>query len=142
MLFRSPSERQLDIALVLLRAVVGIIFAAHGAQKLFVFGLDNLAAGFGQIGVPMPAVTGLLVALMELVGGALLVAGALTRLVALGLAITMLGATFLVHFSAGFFLPNGYEFTFALFGASVFFLLTGAGRLSADALIARRTHRV
>lgn len=138
MLFRSPSPRQLDIALTLLRVAVGIIFAAHGAQKLFVFGLDNLAAGFGQMGLPLPSVTALLVVSMELVGGLLLIAGALTRLVALGLAITMLGATFLVHFKAGFFLPNGYEFTFALLTTSVFFMLTGAGGMSADAVIARR----
>jgi len=136
--FQLPSRRQTDAALLILRLITGVTFAAHGWQKLFVFGPENLAAGFGQMGVPFPALTGLLVGLLEFGGGILLAVGVLTRLMSLGLAITMLGALFLVHLDAGFFMPNGYEFVLTLFGASVSLLLMGAGGVSVDAMLARR----
>lgn len=138
-MFKLASQRQIDAALLLLRAVVGIVFIAHGAQKLFVFGLDNLAAAFAQMGVPFPGLTGLMVAGLEFGGGMLLVAGVLTRLVSLGLAITMIGAIFLAHIEAGFFLPDGYEFALTLLSTAAMLMLTGAGRLSVDGVIARRS---
>jgi len=69
----------------------------------------------------------------------LLVAGALTRLVSLGLAITMIGAIFLAHIEAGFFLPDGYEFALTFLATAAMLMLTGAGRLSVDGVIARRS---
>jgi putative oxidoreductase len=137
-LFRSPTAGQTDLALAILRATTGAIFIAHGAQKLFVFGLAGVAGGFGQMGIPLAGIVGPMVALLEFFGGFALVFGALTRLVAIGLAVNMLGAMMLVHLKAGFFLPNGYEFVLALLGAAVTLAITGAGRYSVDALIARR----
>lgn len=137
-IFQSPSTRQLDSGLAIMRATVGTIFIAHGAQKLFVFGISGVIGGFGGMGVPFPAVAGPLVALLEFFGGMALVLGLLTRPVAVGLALTMLGAMVFVHLPAGFFLPNGVEFVLALFGASVLLALTGAGTWSIDGVIARR----
>ncbi len=68
-LFASASNRQINIALTLLRVVVGAIFIAHGAQKLFVFGLDGVAGGFAGMGVPMAGVLGPFVAFVEFLGG-------------------------------------------------------------------------
>ena len=135
------SPRQLDLGLTILRVVAGVIFAAHGGQKLFVYGFAGVTGAFTQMGAPLPGLTGPLVALVEFLGGLALVAGLLTRLAGLGLAITMLGAIVLVHLAGGFFLPNGVEFALTLLAVAVTFVITGAGRYSLDHAIAARRAR-
>ncbi len=137
-LLATASPRQLNIGLTILRATTGLIFLAHGAQKLFVYGFDGVAAAFGQMGVPLAAIAGPLVAVLEFFGGIALIAGLLTRLVSVGLAITMVGAMLLVHLAGGFFMPTGVEFTLSLFGSALLLALTGAGAYSLDAVLARR----
>ena len=132
-----PAQR-LNAALAVLRVIVGIIFMAHGGQKLFVYGFAGVSGAFAQMGIPMAGLMGPLVALVEFFGGAALVVGLLTRLASLGLASTMLGAIFFVHLKGGFFLPNGIEFVLALLGASVALALTGAGAYSLDGVLAAR----
>ena len=134
---KPASPRQIDAALGILRAVTGIIFAAHGVQKLFVYGLDGVVAGFTQMGVPGAAIAGPMVALLEFAGGIALFFGLLTRAFAVGLAGVMIGAIVFTHWSAGFFMPNGYEFVLALLAAAVTFSITGAGRYSLDAVLRR-----
>ena len=132
------TARRITIGLAILRIVAGLVFIAHGGQKLFVFGLDGVTAGFTQMGIPLAAISAPLVALVEFFGGIALVLGLLTRLAAVGLAVTMLGAIFFVHLAAGFFLPNGSEFALILLAAAVSLALTGAGEFSLDGLRARR----
>jgi putative oxidoreductase len=132
------ASRRFDTALLVLRSVVGAIFVAHGTQKLLQFGIPGVIDGFAKSGIPYPEVAGPLVAYLELVGGAALIVGLLTRLFAFGLACDMIGAMAFVHLKNGFFLPNGIEFVLVMFAAAFALILTGAGGLSFDAMFSRR----
>jgi len=136
--FHPGSTRQYDVGLAFIRVITGVIFLAHGAQKLFVFGLDGVTGGFAQMGIPMAGVVAPLVALLEFVGGIALIGGFLTRPVSLALAFNMLGALLFAHVKNGFFLPGGFEFVLLLMATTVALTLAGAGAFAIDSLIARR----
>ena len=125
------------------RLGAGVIFAAHGGQKLFGwfggYGLEGTAGWMTSIGLE----PGLLMAIMaggaEFFGGLLLIVGLLVRPAALMLAITMLVAIVTVHLENGLFMAsNGYEFGLALLVLSIGLLFRGAGSLSADRLLQRQ----
>lgn len=139
---RSPfdvPQSRLAPALLILRLAAGAVFVAHGAQKVFGFGLGGVSGAFGQMGVPFPEVLGPFVAFLELVGGALLLVGLITRVAAGLLAVDMIVAMLLVHAPAGFFLPKGIEFTLLLAAITLALVFMGPGEWSLDATIAHRT---
>jgi putative oxidoreductase len=137
-LLGPASPRQLSLGIALVRIITGCVFAAHGYQKFFIFGLDGATGAFTQMGIPAPGITAPLVAILELGGGIALILGLLTRLAALGLAINMLGAIFLVRLKGGFFIPNGAEYEIVLCVACIGLVIAGAGALSVDDAIAGR----
>jgi putative oxidoreductase len=130
--------RQIDLALLILRVIVGIVFIAHGSQKLFVFGVAGTQGAFAQMGAPAPAVTAVLIMAIEILGGLALIIGLLARLAAIGLVIDMLGAMLIVHLKNGFFLPTGVEFALTLMTVALAIAIAGPGAYSADGAIARR----
>jgi putative oxidoreductase len=141
-LFNSPSNRQINTGLMLLRLVVGAIFVMHGGQKLFVFGFSGVAGAFAQMGIPMASVLGPFVAFVEFFGGLALIFGLLSRLAALGIASTMVVAILQVHLKNGFFAPMGVEFPLSLLGSTIMLAITGAGSWSLDSLVGSRTQAV
>ena len=136
-LFNS-TDKQKDYAIALLRIIVGILFVAHGGQKLFVYGIAGTTGAFTQMGIFLPGIMAPLITLLEFFGGIALIVGFLTRLVGLGLAFDMLGAIAFVHLKGGFFMPAGYEFALTLLIASIGLAIAGSGALSIDSLFANR----
>jgi putative oxidoreductase len=133
-------------AALALRIPVGIIFIAHGAQKLFGafggYGLEGTGQFFGSVGLNPGYLMALLAGAAEFFGGLALVFGVLVRPAAAALAFAMLIAIFAVHFSKGFFLDKGgYEYALALFAASLSLLFSGGGRLSVDRVLAEHAAR-
>lgn len=134
---KAPSAAP-SLGLLVLRVVVGAIFAAHGAQKIFEFTLPGTIGSFAGMGVPLPEIAGPVVAFVELIGGILLILGLLTRPVAILLAIDMIAALVAVHLPAGLWVGDGgYEFVAVLGAAALALALTGAGRFSLDGAFLR-----
>lgn len=126
-----------------LRLPLGIIFAAHGAQKLFGwfggYGLEGTGQWMASIGLEPGYLMALGAGSAEFFGGVFLILGLLTRPAALVLAFTMIVAIFTVHIGNGLFMSNnGYEFGLALLAGAVSLLLSGGGRLSADRILSAK----
>ena len=145
MLFRSNTlfNKLLDTnpgwGALALRIPVGIIFVAHGAQKLFGlfggYGLEGTGQWLDSIGLSPGYLMALLAGGTEFLGGLALIIGLLVRPASAALAFAMLVAIFTVHAQNGLFMSNnGYEFALALLAASVSLLFSGAGRASVDRL--------
>ncbi|MFK0312499.1 DoxX family protein [Pseudomonas sp. NPDC090233] len=130
------------LGLSVIRILVGIIFMAHGAQKLFGlfggYGLEGTGQWMESIGLAPGYLMALLSGSAEFFGGLALVIGLLARPAALALTVTLVVAIFSVHIGNGLFMSNnGYEFALALMAGTLAVLIEGAGRFSLDRLIAR-----
>jgi len=124
--------------ITVLRVVVGIVFLAHGWQKLFTLGIHGVAGFFAGVGIPLPLVAAVIVTLVEFLGGIALIVGLLTRWAAALNGFDMVVAILLVHFKNGFLKPGGIEHPLTLLGACVALVLLGPGSLSVDGALARR----
>ncbi len=134
-------------AALILRIPVGLVLAAHGAQKLFGWFGGNGLAGTAQWLSSMGMEPGLLMAILaggaEFFGGLALVLGLLTRPAALVAALTMLVAIFSVHIGNGLFAADGgYEYALVLMVALLALAVQGGGYFSMDKALSQRLDRV
>ncbi|MGP0174689.1 DoxX family protein [Pseudomonas sp. NCHU5208] len=141
-LLKNITATQAGFGITLLRIVTGLIFAAHGSQKLFGwfggYGLAGVAQWMESIGLAPGYLMALMAGSAEFFGGLALIIGLLVRPAAAVLGVTMLVAIFSVHLANGFFMSNnGYEFALALLAISVALVFEGAGKLSLDGKLAR-----
>jgi putative oxidoreductase len=129
-------------AALILRVSMGLMFIAHALLKIMVFTPAGTVGFFDSLGVPGWFAYPVMGA--ELVGGALLVAGIQTRVVALALVPVLIGSIVLVHGANGWLYTNengGWEYSAFLTMASFAQALLGDGAYSAAALFNRRTER-
>lgn len=123
-----------DLALLLVRLAVGVVFLYHGWMKLG--SMEGTIGFFGTLGfAPWLAY---LVAWVETVGGLALIAGFLTRYAGLLLALVALVALVKVHLPNGFLIAGGgYEFILVLLAGSLALFFSGAGRYSLAGMLKR-----
>jgi putative oxidoreductase len=131
-------------SLLVVRLALGVVFFAHGSQKVLGWfgghGLAGTVKMFQGMGVPPAAAT--LAPFIEFLGGCAMLTGLLARPAAVGIIVVMLVAIAKVHGRHGFFLnigvPGkgpGYEFNFVLIAMALSILIGGAGALSLDRAI-------
>jgi putative oxidoreductase len=128
-----------DLVLLLTRVAVGLVFFAHGWQKLFTNGIDGTATFFDQVGVPAASAAAWFAAVVELAGGAALILGLAVPVAGLLLLVNMIGAFAFVHAGAGLFVDQGgSELVLTLGAAALLLAALGAGRFSVDHLLTGR----
>jgi putative oxidoreductase len=137
-----------DVALTTLRLVLGVVFFAHGAQKMLGwfggYGFHG-TMGFLTQKAGLPAPVALLVICVEFFGGLGLIIGLLTRIAALGIGVEMIGAVFMVHLQNGFFMNwagnqkgEGFEYHLLAIAVAGALLLRGAGAFSVDRALSEK----
>ena len=141
---KSGKTSSADLGQLGLLLALGVIFMAHGSQKLFGwFGGPGLSATiqmFGQMGFQPGALWGTVAACTEFFGGLAVFVGFRTRIAALFIAIEMLVAAVKVHLANGFFLNfmmtpgvgHGIEYNVALIGGCLALLFGGSGKYSVE----------
>ena len=121
------SNRRIDLAAIVLRTTLGVMFIAHALLKYFVFTLPGTAKFFQSLG--LPGALGYVTFAAELIGGVLLLAGIRTRIVALALAPFVIGATW-AHSGNGWVFTSangGWEYPAFLSIAALVTALLGNG---------------
>ncbi|MBI5379007.1 MAG: DoxX family protein [Nitrospirae bacterium] len=130
---------------LILRVMVGVVMFPHGAQKLLGwfggFGFSG-TMGFFTEKLGLPALVAFLVIIGESLGSMALIAGFLTRFVALSFMIIMIGAIGLVHWPYGFFMNwfgqqagEGFEYHLLVIAIAAALMIAGSGKWSVDRLI-------
>jgi len=136
-----------DFGLTVLRLVFGIVFFAHGAQKMLGwfggYGFHGTMGFFAQLGVPAPFA--FLAICAEFFGGLGLIVGLLSRIAAFGIICNMIVAILTVHVHNGFFMNwygnqkgEGFEYHLLAIAGLLVVLIKGAGALSIDHALSRR----
>lgn len=124
-----------ELGLTILRIVLGVIFIAHGIPKLS-GGIEETVGFFGAIGIPAPVIAAWFIALLETLGGLMLLVGFLVTPISLLLVAHMLTGIVLVHAPNGFYVigpgQGGVEFNLLLIASLLALVLCGAGLAAID----------
>jgi len=125
-------DRLQPLALLALRAILGVIMIAHGYSKVFHGGLAQHVHRVASLGLPgwlaYPS------AFTEFFGGILIIGGVLTRFVSLLIIVDMAVAIWKVHWKNGMFAKGGYEFPLALATIAFALIFFGAGPMAIDSI--------
>jgi len=147
MSFRKLLHTSDDHALAFLRLVLGVVFFAHGAQKVLGWfgghGFNATMSSFtGKMGIP--AIFAVLAIMAEFLGGIGLILGLLARVAAFGVAINMAVAIAMVHINHGFFMNwtgtqggEGFEYHLLAIAMAIYVTVHGAGAWSVDHALSR-----
>lgn len=130
----------IDLAITILRVVIGLFFFGHGAQKLFGWfggaGLSGTTEWFQSMGLNPPKFWALVAGLCEFIGGIGLVFGFLTPIAAAAIIGVMLGAIAKVHWVHGLWVSNnGIEHPLLNLLYNAFLALYGPGRYALDSYL-------
>ncbi|AWG98136.1 MULTISPECIES: DoxX family protein [Rhodococcus] len=127
-----------NVGLLVARVVIGIVFLAHGLQKVNQ-GYSATKAGFEGMDVPVPALSAFYATWVETLGGIALIIGLLVPIFGVLLLVNMLGAFVFVHIGNGIYVTDGgWELVGALGAGALVLAVVGAGAYSVDALLGRR----
>ncbi|SQG64341.1 putative integral membrane protein [Corynebacterium renale] len=128
-----------DITALVARLLTGSVLIAHGWQKFNEWTIAGTTQAFEGMGVPLPGLSAPLAAVIELVGGILILLGLGTRWVGVIVAALMAGAAIIAHVPNGIFVDaGGWELVGMIAAAGLALAASGAGRVSVDHLIASR----
>jgi putative oxidoreductase len=137
---KQVETRAEDVAVTVLRVMVGVILAVHGAMKLM--DIPGTIQSFAHLGIPYPQYAVYLAIAGEFFGGLGLLLGLLTRLAALGVFFNMAVAIGYAHLGHGLLAKNGgWEYPLVLGLIALYFVTHGAGPASVDALAKRKRTR-
>jgi putative oxidoreductase len=131
---QSVAGKYHDLAVLLLRIGVGVIFIVAGWSKLT--GIEGTQGFFGSSGIPLPGIMAWVVAIIEFVGGLMVLTGTYIRVPALLLACVMIGALIFVKLDAGF---GAMRLDIMLLLTSLALFVFNSGKYSVDNKIGNKS---
>jgi putative oxidoreductase len=147
-MFKKLVNTDNDIATLVIRVLLGVVFFPHGMQKLLGwyggYGFTG-SMGFFTETLHVPAIFAFLAIMAEGLGSLGLITGLLTRVAAFGIGVNMVVAVYMLHWQNGFFMNwfgnqkgEGFEFHLLVIAIAVALIIKGGGALSVDRALAEK----
>jgi putative oxidoreductase len=147
-MFKKLINTDNDVATLVIRVLLGVVFFPHGMQKLFGwfggYGFTG-SMGFFTGTLHIPAIFAFLAIMAEGLGSLGLITGLLTRVAAFGIGVNMVVAVYMLHWQNGFFMNwfgqqkgEGFEYHLLVIAIAVALIIKGGGALSVDRVLAEK----